>query len=72
MKNQKKIERISLIAMLVAIVSIPLYVVLHVYSSDDVDAQEAHYVGREACIECHLNEYNDWVGSDHDKSHGSC
>ncbi len=68
MKNQKKIERISLIAMLVAILSIPLYMILHIYSGTDEKAEEAHYVGREACIECHLNEYNDWVGSDHDKA----
>ncbi len=61
-------ERISLIAMLVAIVSIPLYMFLHIYSDVADDSLEAHYVGREKCIECHLNEYNDWVGSDHDKA----
>ena len=27
---------------------------------------QAKYVGREACIECHEAEYNDWKGSDHD------
>ncbi len=25
-----------------------------------------HYVGKEACTECHVTEYNEWKGSDHD------
>jgi tetratricopeptide (TPR) repeat protein len=29
---------------------------------------KAHFVGKESCRECHLTEYNDWVGSDHDKA----
>ena len=29
---------------------------------------QAEYVGREACIECHEAEYKDWKGSDHDKA----
>ncbi len=66
MENHK-IERISLIAMLVTIITIPLYLVVRAYGNNSSDSeQEAQYVGRETCIECHQNEYNDWVGSDHD------
>ncbi|TLX75249.1 tetratricopeptide repeat protein [Labilibacter sediminis] len=70
MENQKKIERISFIAMMVAIVTIPLYLFMRTYGSNNLaDASnEAQYVGKETCIECHLNEYNDWKGSDHDKA----
>ncbi len=69
MKNRQQIERISLLAMLVAIFSIPLYLWMRTYGdSMDEAIAEAHYVGRESCIECHLNEYNDWVGSHHDRA----
>ncbi|MGQ1783771.1 MULTISPECIES: multiheme c-type cytochrome [unclassified Saccharicrinis] len=69
MENRNKIERISLIAIIVAIISIPAYTVIRTYSGDDAEqAHEATYVGRETCVECHLNEYNEWVGSDHDRA----
>ena len=69
MQNRNKIERISLIAAIVAIISIPAYTVLQTYSHNDSNKEnEAHYVGRETCIECHLNEYNEWHNSDHDKA----
>ncbi len=69
MKNKKLIERISLIAIIIAIASVPLYVVIHVYSGNDsLEKKEAQYVGKEACMECHQTEYNDWMGSDHDKA----
>jgi len=69
MENRKKFERISLIAMLVTVITIPLYMVMNIYAdTNDSTEEEAKFVGRETCIECHLNEYNDWVGSDHDKA----
>ncbi len=69
MMSKKLIEKISLIAILVAIASIPLYVIVHVYGGNkEQETEEAQYVGKETCIECHLTEYNDWVGSDHDKA----
>ena len=30
--------------------------------------QQAHYVGRDACIACHQTEYELWKGSDHDRA----
>lgn len=29
---------------------------------------ESHYVGKESCIECHYNEYEEWEGSHHDRA----
>lgn len=69
MENRNKIERITLIAIIVAIVSVPVYTVVRTYSGNDVlKTNEAQFVGKETCVECHLNEYNQWVGSDHDKA----
>ena len=30
--------------------------------------QQAHYVGRDACIACHQTEYDLWKDSDHDRA----
>ncbi len=69
MENQKKTERISLIAIIVALATVPLYAVLHVLDSKNYKTEEVpQFVGGETCIECHLNEYNQWVGSHHDKA----
>ncbi|PKQ64852.1 hypothetical protein BZG02_03090 [Labilibaculum filiforme] len=68
MENRKKTERISLLAAVATIISIPLYLLVNTYGATTETSEEAQYVGRETCIECHLNEYNDWVGSDHDKA----
>ena len=38
------------------------------FSSVQSDTPKYEYVGKESCIECHEAEYNDWVGSDHDKA----
>ena len=67
MENRKKIERISFTAMAVTILTVPLYLLIHTYGqSSDTKLDSAQYVGRQACIECHLNEYTQWTGSDHD------
>ncbi|MBI9059241.1 MAG: tetratricopeptide repeat protein [Labilibaculum sp.] len=68
MDNRKKTERISFLAALVTVLTIPLYLLVNIYNSSSETIAEAEYVGKETCIECHLNEYNDWVGSDHDKA----
>lgn len=68
MENRKKIERISLIALLVIFITIPLYTVIRTYQGSEPINEEAQFVGKETCKECHLNEYNSWVGSDHDKA----
>ncbi|WP_439184206.1 multiheme c-type cytochrome [Carboxylicivirga taeanensis] len=49
---------------------LPAYLLIKTYASrPDESMQEApHFVGRETCIECHLPEYNDWLGSHHDRA----
>ncbi|MBK3518368.1 multiheme c-type cytochrome [Carboxylicivirga marina] len=52
------------------IVLFPTYLLVKTYSSASSDKLDdtPHFVGRETCIECHLPEYNDWVGSHHDRA----
>jgi len=47
---------------------LPVYILKQLYFSDysSIKTNLAEYVGKEACIECHEAEYNDWLGSDHD------
>jgi hypothetical protein len=63
--------RISiLVSLLVIVVSIPLYVVRESQrpeAEDGVGAQ-ATFVGREQCIDCHTEAYENWLDSDHDKA----
>ncbi|NBC84525.1 MAG: tetratricopeptide repeat protein [Bacteroidetes bacterium] len=68
MENNKKKEQINLISMLVIMLSVPLYLLIRVYGGNETGQEGAQYVGKESCIECHANEYNHWVGSDHDKA----
>jgi tetratricopeptide (TPR) repeat protein len=68
MRNRKNIEIISFTAAVIAILTIPLYMLLHLNSKDSGVKNEAVFVGKESCIECHLNEYSDWSGSYHDKA----
>ncbi|MDC1105754.1 multiheme c-type cytochrome [Prolixibacteraceae bacterium] len=70
MENKKRTERISLIAFVIALLAVPLYVMVKSSQVNAHDHAEATFVGKESCKECHLSEYNDWVGSDHDKAMG--
>lgn len=69
MNQRKKIERFTLLFMVITILSIPLY--LHVrtkgYYNSNV-SEEVQYVGKKVCVECHISEYNQWQGSHHDKA----
>lgn len=51
----------------VIIFILPLYLIKRNLSSI-TDSKEAHYVGKEACIDCHFNEYKEWEGSHHDRA----
>ncbi|MGQ1891366.1 multiheme c-type cytochrome [Thermophagus sp. OGC60D27] len=55
----------------VIIFLIPAYlgIKLAVSTPDQISFQQkqrADFVGKESCKDCHLGEYNDWVGSHHD------
>jgi len=55
---------IRILAVLI-IFALPLYLIRHSILQAEV-SEEPYYVGKEACIECHYNEYKDWEGSHHD------
>jgi len=64
--------RIAGIAALgVIVLSIPLYVIRET-QRDTADipagASDASFVGREQCIDCHDEAYEQWLGSDHDNA----
>jgi tetratricopeptide (TPR) repeat protein len=59
----------GVIALVVIVVSIPLYAVREMQHRETrlaaVDTPPA-FVGREQCIECHTEAYQSWLGSHHD------
>jgi len=61
----------GLAALGVIVLSIPLYVVVEM-QRDAADipaaASDAGFVGREQCIDCHSEAYEQWLGSDHDNA----
>jgi len=64
--------RIAGIAALgVIVLSIPLYVVLELQRESariPPGTSTASFVGREQCIDCHDEAYEQWLGSDHDNA----
>ncbi len=67
MIDQKKYNSAIGILTLVVLLLLPIYMLIQIYFSDRTPINiNSEYVGKEACVECHEAEYNDWVGSDHD------
>ncbi len=61
----------ALIALGVIVLSIALYVVREMQRDAVVispDTSAASFVGREQCIDCHDDAYEQWLGSDHDNA----
>jgi len=61
----------ALTALGVIVLSIPLYVVREMQRDAAVispDTSAASFVGREQCIDCHDEAYEQWLGSDHDNA----
>jgi Tfp pilus assembly protein PilF len=59
----------GVVALIVIVVSIPLYAVLETQRRGaEVAAVETHasFVGRNQCIDCHKEAYESWLGSHHD------
>ena len=59
----------GIIALIVIVLSVPLYVIREMQPDaaeiPDVVA-DSGFVGRDKCIECHDEAYQNWLGSDHD------
>jgi len=66
MKNWKTT---GLAAAVVIVLTIPLYVLLHLNSGKtEVNFNTAQFIGKDRCIDCHKTEYNLWEQSDHRKA----
>ena len=61
-------ELIGLIAVLVIIVSLPVYYFSIVESAEQpvISSSDASFVGSIECEDCHQLEYDNWQGSHHD------
>lgn len=53
----------------VAIMLLPVYLVVKTYAfKGEPKSEEAQYVGKQSCAECHSTEYNEWLESHHNKA----
>ena len=59
------------VALAVIVLAIPMYVVRELQRDDPTASAlpaQSSFVGRSACIECHTDAYEQWLGSDHDNA----
>jgi len=70
MINTRLYNNITLALVGVLVLLFPAYLLVKTYASTEssYSYDKPEFVGRDACIECHLAEYNDWKGSHHDKA----
>ncbi len=71
MDNKRKIENISLIIIVIIVLLIPAYILkerIEKKKSDNTELVSETFVGRDACIQCHVKEYESWKDSHHDKA----
>lgn len=70
METKKYIE-ISKKLSVILVFIIPIYLIIQLAFNNEIDnvsSKTATYVGKEGCKDCHIGEYNDWLGSHHDKA----
>lgn len=66
MKNWKLT---GFIATAVIVLAIPIYIASFYFKQqNNIISDEAEYIGRERCKDCHQKEYNAWTGSHHDRA----
>ncbi len=66
MKNWKIL---GFIATAVIVLAIPIYVVtFYLKDTTHTVSDEAEYIGRDRCKDCHQKEYKAFIGSHHDKA----
>ncbi len=67
MDSRKKYNTTKSILIIIILLFLPAYLLKQVYFGNNYDTDNTpQYVGKEACVECHQAEYDDWTGSDHD------
>ncbi|WP_163717789.1 cytochrome c3 family protein [Mangrovibacterium lignilyticum] len=70
MINTRRYNRIIAVLSGALLLFFPIYLLIKTYVvpvQPEVN-QAPQFVGRETCVECHLQEYNDWLGSHHDRA----
>ena len=66
MKNWKLT---GFIATAVIVLVIPIYIASFYFKQqNNIISDDAEYIGRERCKDCHQKEYKAWTGSHHDKA----
>ncbi|WP_430810230.1 MULTISPECIES: multiheme c-type cytochrome [unclassified Carboxylicivirga] len=70
MINTQRYNNLMLVLAGALILLFPAYLLIQTYrpAQTGITDQTPQFVGRETCIECHLPEYNDWLGSHHDRA----
>ncbi len=67
MGSFKKYNTTKSILIIIILLFLPVYLLKqHFFGNNANSDTTPHYVGKEACIECHQAEFDDWTGSDHD------
>ncbi len=67
MHSRNKYNKTKSILIIIILLFLPAYLLKRVYFEKNTGTDNTpQYVGKEACIECHQAEYDDWTGSDHD------
>ena len=57
------------IATAIIVLVIPIYIASFYFKdTDNLSSDEAQYIGREQCKDCHQKEYKAFTGSHHDKA----
>ncbi len=56
------------IATAVIVLTIPIYIASFYFNDSSQYTDEAQYIGRERCKDCHQKEYDAWLGSHHDNA----
>lgn len=64
----KNLKLFGFISTAVIVIVIPIYIISFYLKDTSGISDEAEYIGRERCKDCHLKEYNAWIGSHHDKA----
>ncbi|MCU4176190.1 multiheme c-type cytochrome [Carboxylicivirga sp. N1Y90] len=70
MMDTQKYSKASSILLIVVILLLPAYLLIKTYGvhGEENASVEPQFTGKESCVECHLTEYNDWMGSHHERA----